>query len=502
MIPIRHFSFVAWLLTGLACSGHHLLVGKNSTDGGQGGSIDGSTAIGTGGMGTGGANATGGTPGTGGQSSSGARITISFTASPATVFPGGSSTLRWTVTHATTMVIDQGIGPVTSPGSVVVKPGKTTTYTLTASNPGEEANASQVVSVDGLGSFSPAGKMSTQRALHTGTLLPSGEVLIAGGYGDSSTRTLANAELYDPNNNSFRPTGDMRSPRNYHTATLLPNGKVLIAGGNSGAGSLATAELYDPATGIFTVTGSLAAPRETHTALLLQSGKVLIIGGGPNITGLVGPLSTPVATAELYDPGSGSFSATGSMAEPRAMLAATLLANGEILAVGGSFDELLPVPHLTGAELYAPDRATFLRTSSMPTVERDGAKAALLANGNVLLVGGSAGDPNLGWDLASTEEIYDPTSDTFTATGPLHDMRTYHAICVLENGRVLIVGGGGVSKPLSSAELYDPASGTMTVAGSLLQPRIGHTATGLPGRKVLIAGGYDRAADTAELYTY
>ena len=66
----------------------------------------------------------------------------------------------------------------------------------------------------------------------------------------------------------------------YHTATLLPNGKVLVAGGVvTAAILLASAELYDPATGTWTATGSLNTARYYHTATLLPNGKVLVAGG-------------------------------------------------------------------------------------------------------------------------------------------------------------------------------------------------------------------------------
>ncbi len=72
-------------------------------------------------------------------------------------------------------------------------------------------------------------------------------------------------------------TGSLATARADHTATLLPNGKVLVAGGSSCV--LASAELYDPASGTWTATGSLATARDLHTATLLPNGKVLVAGG-------------------------------------------------------------------------------------------------------------------------------------------------------------------------------------------------------------------------------
>jgi hypothetical protein len=183
------------------------------------------------------------------------------------------------------------------------------------------------------GSFSPTGSMSTARVGQTATLLASGKVLITGGSdGTVNSNLRASAELYDPSSGSFSPTGSMSSARVGQTATLLASGKVLIAGGDGFvAGSftlLASAELYDPATGTFSPTGSMSSTRDGHTATLLASGKVLIAGGtcGADAT---------LASAELYDPVTGSFSSIGSMATARAGHTATLLGSGTVLITGG-----------------------------------------------------------------------------------------------------------------------------------------------------------------------
>jgi hypothetical protein len=94
------------------------------------------------------------------------------------------------------------------------------------------------------------------------------------------------SELYDPVAGTWSGTGSLATPRDGHTATLLPSGRVLVTGGitvvagpNSKNVILATSELYDPATGTWSATGSLATARFLHTATLLPSGKVLVAGG-------------------------------------------------------------------------------------------------------------------------------------------------------------------------------------------------------------------------------
>ena len=127
----------------------------------------------------------------------------------------------------------------------------------------------------------------------------------------------------------WRITHRLNRARAFHTATLLQNGMVLVAGGESNTSFilLASAELYDPASGTWTATGRLNRAREVHTATLLQNGIVLVAGEAGVFGGL--------ASAELYDPASGTWTATGSLNRARTYHTATLLQNGMVVVAGG-----------------------------------------------------------------------------------------------------------------------------------------------------------------------
>ena len=305
--------------------------------------------------------------------------------------------------------------------------------------------------------FTATGSMVEARWGATATLLPNGLVLIAGGW--ASGNTLASAELYDPATGKFTATGSMTTARDEDTATLLPNGLVLIAGGCrsscSPGNALASAELYDPATGSFTATGSMTTVRILDTATLLPNGLVLIAGGDyPYHSDNGGFSLDSLASAELYDPATGRFTATGSMATARAGETATLLPNGQVLVAGGCRSSCSPGNALASAELYDPATGKFTATGSMTTV-RAGETATLLPNGLVLIAGGG-----FSVDALASVELYDPATGKFMATGSMTTARHYDTATLLTNGLVLIAGGtdgvSGGGKVVDFAELYQP----------------------------------------------
>jgi hypothetical protein len=153
-------------------------------------------------------------------------------------------------------------------------------------------------------------------------LLANGQVLTVG---------TGSAELYNPATGNWTVTASTATPRTGHTATLLPNSEVLVAGGYLGNGIYtATAELYNPPSGQWRPTGNMTVPRDLHSATLLQNGKVLVAGGTNADNGL-----SSGNTAELYDPSTGTWKATGSMHNYHPLGLITLR-NGKALKVDAS----------------------------------------------------------------------------------------------------------------------------------------------------------------------
>jgi hypothetical protein len=292
------------------------------------------------------------------------------------------------------------------------------------------------------GNFSSTGSMGTGRAHFAATLLNTGKVLVTGGL-DSAGNPLATAELYDPTTGTFSPTsGGMTTVRASHTATLLNTGqntdKVLVAGWGN-----ATAELFDPVTGTFAGTGSMVTARVSHTATLLSGGKVLLTGG---VQGTGATLKV-LAEAELYDPVTGRFSQTaGSLATAREWHTATLLTDGKVLVTGGLDSTGIAI---ASAELFDLTSQSFTPKGNMAT-PRAFHTATLLNDGTVLVTGGIDGAGPI-----ATAEFYDPAAGTFSPTGGLGTARQSHTATLLKDGRVLVTGGAGAnSAPLATAEIY------------------------------------------------
>ncbi|HLW70071.1 MAG TPA: kelch repeat-containing protein [Candidatus Binataceae bacterium] len=376
-----------------------------------------------------------------------------------------------------------------------------------------------------------------------------GDVLIAGGV--SGTKSTGKAQFYDPTTKKFSTAGAMSSSRIAPCGLSLANSPatqpIFVFGGAQGSATtknevtltlmpLNSAEQYAPATGLFSaVTGSMTAPRAGCTATLLSDGTVLI-AGGLDATG------APQTTAEIFDPVAVTFTATkGSLNSPRAFQTATLFPTGplagEVLLTGGLANNTIGSSSqgltLNTAELYNPATGTFSLVASSMSDFRAFHTATALQDGTVLVAGGdSDGFPGFAFGATATADIFDPATQTFTATAaPMAETLLLQGATLLADGTVLITGGFDASQIViftngsfgaffgsvaQGAELYNPTSKTFSCIGgtvvtkktnqtvcasTMKHPHAGHAAVRLTDGTVLVAGGFGGSKDTSNAKT-
>tara|TARA_B100001750_G_scaffold180555_1_gene148998 strand:- start:1136 stop:2533 length:1398 start_codon:yes stop_codon:yes gene_type:complete len=285
-------------------------------------------------------------------------------------------------------------------------------------------------------------KMSTPEG-DTATLLDDGRVLVIGDF--ASPQNWSGAELYDPRKDSWSSTAYLADKRRWHAVSVLPSGDVIATGGLQRDGSiLHTAELFDPHTNMWQSIAAMHFPRAYHTATVLADGRLLIVGGvSKNLHAL--------STAEIYDPVTKVWTIIDSLDKPRILHAASLMHDGRVLVSGGADAATRFTSPYQGAEIYSPATDTWTKGAEMAS-NRSGHSSTLLQDGRILIVGGNDEKSNL-----ASAELYDPDSDYWAEAGIIASARTDHGASLMSDGRVIIGGGvtelGDVSK---LAEIYDP----------------------------------------------
>jgi N-acetylneuraminic acid mutarotase len=240
----------------------------------------------------------------------------------------------------------------------------------------------------------------------------------------------------------------------------------------------------------FTAMQPMQQIRDTAKAALLPSGDVLVVGGA------AGQAGTPLASTEIYRATEGTWSPGAPLAAARYDHTVTTLANGKLLVVGGSNG----TSSLATAELYDPATGAWSPAGSLSD-RRTLHTATLLASGKVLVTGGTG---DLG--TLQTAELYNPATNSWSPAAPMTSPRVNHAAAALPSGKVIVAGGfnNNVRAGVATAEIYDPATNTWSAGGSLVNQRQGATATALSNGKVLLAAGFSDVTfqdlASAELY--
>ena len=273
------------------------------------------------------------------------------------------------------------------------------------------------------------GRLLVQRVQPIAASLPGGRALVLGGWVNG--RVDSTSEIFDGATGKSVRGPDLAGPRSSASVAVLADGRVLIAGGFDGANPLASAEIYDPRTGRIQSTGNLVSARSGATATLLRDGRVLIAGGG------TGDRSDRVAlaSAELYDPRTGRFTATGSLAQRRYKHGAVALPDGDVIILGGS------------------DERDY--SGKLNSVER-----------------------------------YNVRSGRFVPAGRLAEDRfkLADASVLLPSGKIFVAGGN--ERP----ELFDPASGTSRLLDMGLGGQWNYLTAALAGDRIFLAGGYSEGS--------
>jgi hypothetical protein len=275
------------------------------------------------------------------------------------------------------------------------------------------------------GRISSAGALDDPRVSTTAILLPSGKVLLAGGW--SGATVTDSVEIFNPASGRAASAAPLSLARADIAQAALRDGRVLLAGGYADGRAHAVVELFDPRTQKTSRVAALGIGRAGASAIVLPDGRVLIAGGGetgPN--GLI-----PSAAAEIFDPRDNSVIATGSLAYARYKHAAVGLRDGRVLVIGGS-DERDGRGKIRAMELF--DSATGRFGPAGDTLDpryKIASAVVLLRDGRVLIGGGG-----------ERAEVYDPaTRRSAHVDPPLGETRNFASASLLPDGSVLVAGG-------------------------------------------------------------
>jgi hypothetical protein len=268
--------------------------------------------------------------------------------------------------------------------------------------------------------FSPGPPLSRPRVGQGAVKLADGSVLVFGGW--TGNKPTASAERWRPGADRFEPAAPLRTPRGGFTVTSLRDGRILVTGGSDGTRTLRSAELFEPVRGRFVATGSMRFARDAHTATLLPDGRVLVAGGSAEGKGVL-------SSVEIWSPRTGRFTPTVPMRYKRHKHAAVAVRGG-VLVLGGSDDRDF-AGRRSSAELYQPGLRRWLRVGSLSAPRfKLGDAVVALPDGGALVTGG-----------APTTDRYDPQAHRFRAGTGTGRVLSFATATLLNDGQVLVVGG-------------------------------------------------------------
>lgn len=252
-----------------------------------------------------------------------------------------------------------------------------------------------------------AGSLVTGGYGTSALLLGDGRVLVMGAYSDGDGESPS-AELWDPTTGQWTTTAALNKTRTALAAVELQDGRALVTGGlNDSQESFSSTYVFDPGPETWTKVGLLGTARTAPSASVLADGRVLVAGGyfhiayseasanaGAELAAYRPPIAPPavrpadvdpypvgtaMATAELFDPATGTWSPTGAMVYARVGALTARLADGRVLVVGSTVGPqggvTVDSAAFTSAEIYDPSTERFNQTGGLPGIDREALKA-------------------------------------------------------------------------------------------------------------------------------
>lgn len=302
--------------------------------------------------------------------------------------------------------------------------------------------------------------LTTGRSHHTATALSDGKVLVVGGSaqqvgpdGSSRSVAIASCELYDPKANKWSPVPAMNDARNGHTATLLVDGSVLVVGGaRENRLHLNSVERFDPKTNAWTKEKPLDVARWLHSAVRDSEGNVVILGGRSNAAQKGVGSGVSIADVERFDVKTLSWKTLPPMSEPRQRTAVIAEATGaRIDVIGGQ----TATSSTNYAETWAPGAAEWKQFENNLSMSLSAHTGTWLTSGDIVVIGG---EPPNAIDTSRVQR-WVVSLKQWCLAGELINARKFHSATLLDDGRILVVGGVSGGLPEKTAELWTSTQG-------------------------------------------
>ncbi len=335
--------------------------------------------------------------------------------------------------------------------------------------------------------ITPTGNLNYARHNHQSTLFRNSNTSVLVAGGENGSTVYSSCELYNTTTKIWSMAASMKQPRTSFTL-LQTVTNIYIAAGGRDNDSLGkkSAELYNSSLNTWTSVGNLNVPRYDHAVVILPSGAMMVAGG------------TTDKTVEVYNSITKTWSYTGSLNKARHHGASmVLLANGKVLITGGTTDGV----DEASAELYDYQTGTWTLLSSPLTHAKAFHKSMKLADNRILISGGQNTNGDAG--VSKSCDFFDQTSNTFTSGPVLSEGKNACTPFLLYNGGVMVFGIGNASQPSDTRclEIYNFMSNTWTSQPYTVPGSQRYTITSITSEQVLIAGGETGSGATDKCYT-